>query len=177
MSSDFLSFFPDVVSEVLVRLAERFKMLKTFWDNWRLLLILGFVAVEGVSLTTHSATISERLFRLRRHSSFPRLFVFFSLLEAAVVPCLPESAEQFGVDKVVVFSSWIRHFVFICNSIRHYVWVSKPSCARRMWAAQELLGVERCSKCIKLSSFKGPYLLQQHLSSNRASTTRKLVFN
>jgi hypothetical protein len=65
MSSDFLSFFPDVVREVLVRLAERFKMLKPFWDNWRLLLILGFAAVEGVSLTTHSATISERLFRLR----------------------------------------------------------------------------------------------------------------
>ncbi len=43
--------------------------------------------------------------------------------------------------------------------------------------SRELLGIERCSKCTKISSFKGLKLLQQHLSSNRPPKTWTLVFN
>jgi hypothetical protein len=49
--------------------------------------------------------------------------------------------------------------------------------ARKLTISQELLGIETCSKCTQVFSFKDLQLLQQHLSSNHPPKTQKLVLN
>jgi hypothetical protein len=91
MSADFLSFLPESFRDLLVTLVNRYPSLKPILDNWRLGLALCLVLAEGISLSRHSASISERFFGLRRTAKTRSIETvrFFSLIETALLPCVP----------------------------------------------------------------------------------------
>ncbi len=118
MSADFLSFLPESFRAFLEKLVNRFPVLQPVLDNWRLALAMALVFAEGLSLSRHSGTVSERFFGLRRSStSASKSRMLVSLLEAAVLPCL--SKDNWFADKYHKASAVYR-VLFLLGLSRYF---------------------------------------------------------